>query len=271
MNNKIGVGVVTCNRESFFKQCIASLPEVDTLVVVNDGEAYFPDAYPSNVKEVIQHTKNKSVGVSKNELLRFLVQDKCDHIFLVEDDIFMKKPDVFEQYIKTAQDSGIWHLNFGCHGYHNKAPHTGQFLVKKAVQYENETVDFYQNILGACSYYLRSVIKNVGYMDEKYHNAMEHVDHTYKIIQAGAHPPFWWFADIHNSWEYIGDIEEDHKGSEIRKDQQEFMQRLGNACAWFQHKHGFQPMQVPATSETDFVESLKTMHTNYANKVYPNE
>jgi hypothetical protein len=35
--------------------------------VVNDGDPYDSSLYPSSVKEVIQHTKNKSVGVSKNE------------------------------------------------------------------------------------------------------------------------------------------------------------------------------------------------------------
>ena len=89
MKNKIGVGVVTYKRPDYFKTCINSIPNVDTLVVVNDGDPYDASLYPSNVKEVIQHTKNKSVGVSKNELMKYLIDDGCEHIFLVEDDMDM--------------------------------------------------------------------------------------------------------------------------------------------------------------------------------------
>jgi len=38
---KIGVGIVTCNRNDFLKGLLASLPreQIDELVVVNDGKA----------------------------------------------------------------------------------------------------------------------------------------------------------------------------------------------------------------------------------------
>ena len=44
LNNdeKIGVGITTCNRKDFFLQCINSLDfeKIDYIVVVNDGEPY---------------------------------------------------------------------------------------------------------------------------------------------------------------------------------------------------------------------------------------
>ena len=113
MNNKIGVGVVTYNRPSFFKKCIDSIPNVDTLVVVNDGNPYSSSDYSNKIKEIIQHSKNKSVGVSKNELMRYLIQDGCVHIFIMEDDISITDPNVFTNYIKGAEASGIWHLMYG--------------------------------------------------------------------------------------------------------------------------------------------------------------
>ena len=122
MNNKIGVGVVTYKRPKFFKKCIDSIPNVDTIAVVNDGYTYDLSLYPSDIKELIHHTKNKGVGISKNELLRYLIQDGCQHIFLVEDDMLITNPKVFEEYIKLAAATGIWHLNFGYHGPANKYP-----------------------------------------------------------------------------------------------------------------------------------------------------
>ena len=64
MKNKIGIAVITCDRQDFFEQCINSIPEADTVIVINDGAPYPSSSYPSKVKEVIQHDKNKCVGIS---------------------------------------------------------------------------------------------------------------------------------------------------------------------------------------------------------------
>ena len=45
----------------------------------------------------------------------------CDHIFLVEDDMIIKDPNVFKAYVTAAQESGIWHLNYGLQGGLNRA------------------------------------------------------------------------------------------------------------------------------------------------------
>jgi len=268
MSNKIGVAIITCDREEFFKQCVNSIPEVDSLIVINDGFQYNNDCYPKRVKEVFQHTRNKSVGISKNEALRFLVQDGCDHIFLCEDDIIIKNPDICRKYIHTAEISGIWHLNYGGHGIYNRNQQTGEAVVKNIVKYTDDvSVDFYHNILGAWSYYLRGIIKSIGYMDEHYVNAFEHVDHTYQIIQKGLHPPFWWFADAHESWKDIEDIKKYHEGSVIRKNQAEWQKNFNNACSWFQHKHGFIPMQMPETPQERVGAILETIQQSYARNV----
>lgn len=267
MKNKIGIGVITCDRQDFFEKCINSIPDVDTIVVINDGSAYPSSAYPSKVKEVIQHNKNKCVGISKNEAMRYLVQDDCDHIFLCEDDIIIKNPNICEKYIHTSEASGIWHLNFGGHGNHNKNPQTGLLQVRNTIDYDGTKVDFYYNLLGAWSYYLKSVIKHVGYMDERYVNAMEHVDHTYKVIQAGLHSPFWWFADAHESYNDIEDIVADHGGSKIRKNQEEWMKNFREACAWFNHKHGYFPTTVPNKGPEETIKVLEDIRNKYARKV----
>ena len=53
------------------------------------------------------------------------------------------------------------------------------------------------------SFFTREVLEKVGYIDEQFYNAWEHVDHTYRIALAGYHPPFWWFADIADSEKYL--------------------------------------------------------------------
>ena len=263
MNDKIGVGVVTCKRPEFFKNCINSIVGVDSLFVVNDGPAYDTSIYPNTIKEVFQHESNKCVGVSKNELMRRLIQDGCDHIFLIEDDMLIKDPKIFEEYIKLASATGIWHLNFGYHGPANKNP-DGTKRPRLVVEYKDGIkLALNPNCVGSVSYYLRGVIKNIGYIDEKFVNCWDHVEHTYRIIKAGLHPPFWWFADLANSDDYIVEQASSEVNTTITRTP-EWMKNFHEGAAWYAHKHGWIPTKTPDTPQEQVVDILKGLHKNYA-------
>ena len=66
--SKIGLGIITCNREDFYKQCYDSVPfeDVDVVVTVNDGDK-LKGSYP--LSNIITHSTNKGVGISKNEAI----------------------------------------------------------------------------------------------------------------------------------------------------------------------------------------------------------
>lgn len=281
MNNKIGVGVVTYKRPDYFKTCINSIPSVDTLVVVNDGDPYEASIYPSSVKEVIQHTKNKSVGVSKNELMRYLVQDGCEHIFLIEDDMEVLKSTVFEEYVKLAKASGIWHLNYGPGSPFNRVQDpeilkmdlAGRHLLDKhsepkprlIVEYGNGSkLALYQHSVGMFTYFHRGVIKNLGYHDEHFYNAWEHVELTYRISKAGLHTPFWWFADLWDSTQYLREIEGAIENSVIAKDTEQWKKNVGEGAAWYKHIHGHYPAQIADTTPEQVRNILNTIKTNYS-------
>lgn len=264
--HKIGIGVLTYKREEFFRKCIESIPEVDSIVVVNDGTPYPQDAYPPKVKEVIQHTKNKCIGVSKNEALRYLIQDGCSSLFLVEDDMLIKRPDVCHAYIKAAEVSGIWHLNFGYHGPANKTQE-GKKNPRQIVDYGNGVeIALNPNCVGSFSYYHKGIIKNLGYIDERYKNCWDHVDHTARIIEAGLHPPFWWFADIANSDEYIGEQACSTANTTITRTP-EWTQAFQEGAAWFKHKHGNIPTQMPDTPPEKVIQILENIKKTYARKI----
>lgn len=281
--HKIGVAVITYNRINYFKTCINSIPSVDNLVVINDGDPYPDDTYPKHVTEVIQHTKNKSVGVSKNEALRYLIQNKCDSLFTIEDDMEVLRPDVFEAYIKAASASGIWHLNYGPGSPFNreqdpeilKLDLAGRHLLNKhspikprlIVEYKNGSkIALYQHSVGMFTYFHRGVIKNIGYHDEHYHNAFEHVCLTYEIIKKGLHPPFWWFADLYDSTQYVREIEGAIENSTIAKDKTQWEKNVREAAMWFRHKHGVFPAQIPDSNMEEVTKTLKNIQKNYALK-----
>jgi GT2 family glycosyltransferase len=248
----IGVGVITCNRQSLFEVCINSIPKVDYLVVVNDGKSYENEIYTSKPDLIIEHKKNKGIASSKNQIIKVLIEKQCEHIFLVEDDIAIIRANVFNHYIKAAEKSGIYHLNFAFHGDGN-CDMAGRPISRKII-YSNgiEILTLNKNLLGAFSYYHNSIIEKFGLMDERYRNGLEHVDHTYQIIKSGFHPPFWWFADAPKSYEFIQDQDVDHSKSIIRKNRVRWKFRMLYNIRRFKKKNGVSPFEILDSSE-DFV------------------
>lgn len=272
-SEKIGVGIITCGRPDMYKKLAESLRQCDDYINVlyvfedtkNDrifgDEGYVSGSFKDRKKQTRTETlpTNIGVGAAKNRALSFLLDVGCEHIFLIEDDMFIKKPDVFRAYIEASKKSGIQHFNFSQHGFANKVrDNMGNITPnpKITVEYDDVGVSFYQHCVGSFSYYSRKCLDDVGLMDERYYNACEHVDHTYEIIKKGYHPPFWWFADIKNSWEYIGDDGWSIESSSICSSPS-FVKNVENADKVFFEKHGHFPTQTASVEIDEFGKSLK--------------
>jgi len=70
--NKIGIGIITCNRPDYFKECLKSIDYslIDTLVVVNDGNDLDSDTKEYIKSKNIHYILNeKNLGVSKTKFL----------------------------------------------------------------------------------------------------------------------------------------------------------------------------------------------------------
>lgn len=251
MSNIIGVGIITCNRLTLFEKCLASIPDADKIVVINDGKEYPNSVYSSKLGEIFQHKENMGVGRSKNDALKYLMRQKCRYIFLCEDDIFIKNKNVFDAYINLSEKSGIQHLNYAYHGPANKDT-AGNPNPRKII----EEISLNNHLTGAFSFYTDEIINKVGLIDERFRNAYEHVDHTYQIIRAGYHPPFWWFADLANSYEYIMDQYDNNRKSVIRKNLLFWKINMRLNAYRFKIKNGFTPNDIPDCSENEVLESL---------------
>lgn len=261
---KIGVGVISGFRPELYWKCMTSLPFdiIDCMVVVNDKPSEYLSTWNSQVN-MIKNKENLGVGISKNKALEKMMDEGCDHFFIIEEDIFIKDPSVFEKYIKASKASGIQHFNFSQHGMMNKS--FDQFRTPNprwTVNYGEESVALYPHCVGAFSYYSRNCLETVGLLDEDYFNACEHVDHTYEVIKAGMHPPFWWFADIANSWDYLGDEEWSIEKSTISSNpkHKEMMQAADKI---FIRKHGHLPGHTPDIHERRVGEILKQIKMKY--------
>ena len=263
MHHKIGIGIITCNREDLFQRAYSGLPDVDRIVVVNDGRPYDADVYRSKKAEVVQHNRNQGVGISKNDALRFLLDAGCDHIFLSEDDVQILDSRVIDEYIRTARVSGIAHFNFAYHGPLNKTP-AGVPNPKKIVEYTHGArVALHRHLPGAFSYYSARVLNQVGLMDKLFKNAFDHLDHTYRIIRAGFHPSFGWFADIADSFRYIKDLDEDLSRSVIRRDWLSFRIRYWTYSTYFMMKHGRMAARIPIVAEEHVTQELQLLKQRF--------
>ena len=256
---KVGIGVITRNRSALFRECINGVPEADVIVVVNDGDAYPATFYPTRVSKVVQHRKNVGVGRSKNDALRILLRHGCSHIFLCEDDIRIHDPDLCRRYIRASEKTGICHFNFGYHGPRNKlsdgTPHP-----RKVVDYGNGVrIGLNYHLVGAFSYFRSDILRTIGLFDPLYRNMLEHIDHTYRIIREGFHPPFWWFADLADSWRSIDDLDPDLSMTTIKNSRWTTFASFRMSNFYFCLKHGSYVQNLPDVGEEQVKRSLKNI------------
>jgi len=240
MKDKIGVALITYERPNYAKESFKSIVRsdyggADVFVIVDDGSItkekkdWLLEVEGSG-HNVITKTENKGVAHSKNLAIKYLIDNGCEHIFLMEDDILMKSLHVCDRYIKTAKYYDVQHLNFALHGEMN--------IGYKRVYSEGKVpIVVYPNCVGAFSYYTKEVIDKIGLMDEKFVNAWEHVEHTYRIAEAGYTTPFWYFADIPNSERYLEEITNSIDNSVIRP-RDDWQDNIKQGQEYWMQKHG---------------------------------
>jgi len=272
----IGVGMVTYKAEDRIKQSAATIPGwVKHFVIVNDGTPYDPSAYPEHA-HIIQHKENKSVGQAKNSAIDYLMEQGCDHIFIIEDDILIQNEAVFDRYIKTSLNTGIKHLNYalqgpankkGAEGFENlaeraKQDHLTEPNPRQIIKYpDGYEIAMYPNSVGAFSYYQREVLEKIGGFDKAYKNAWEHVDHTMEAFKQGFTTPYWWFADINESWKYIKDIEGCIENSTIAHTDT-WNEYYKSGFLHFKRKYGFGPTEVPDSKPEQLQNVLNFLFQN---------
>lgn len=273
MSGKIGVAFITCNREEFLQQSISSfgkdLDEIDcSVIIVNDGDTKLKQKDFLPHYKIINNKKNLGVGKSKNIAFKELQEN--DYIFIIEDDI-IKKPsttkNVFKEYINYCNFTGIQHFMFGYHGPANKGNISkGSPLPRAEIFYkDNIRILLNKHCVGAFCFYTKHCLDEVGYMDEEYNNAFEHVDHSYMIAKAGMIPGYWWWPDIDKSYELLDEIMCSEVSSTIRP-RPEWRENIYKGAEHFYKKHGYRPAwdnYVPDQSESKIKQNLLNIYNKY--------
>ena len=275
--SKIGVGIITCNRPEYLRNLLNTLPydRIDTLVIVNDGKPI--DTFDLHKGVMIDNPINLGVGKSKNKAMKHLYDAGCDYIFIIEDDMLIKDATVFDKYIEAYKASGIHHFNYGPGSPFNRKQTIQNFDLhnrhlldqhsepnpKLIIEYNKGVkVALYEHTVAMFSFFTREVLEKVGYIDEDFYNAWEHVDHTYRIIKAGYHPPFWWFADIANSADYLTEAPGAIDNSSIANKTEQWEKNVYGGREIYLKKHGHYPNQPPFVSRADVILTIKKLKSN---------
>lgn len=255
---KIGVAVITCNREDMYRVCIDSIDEgwCDELVTVNDGAHV-----TCNKGEYIETSGSEGVGKAKNTALQYLLKMGCDYIVLVEDD--MKFTDnIFKAYVDAYKKTGIHHFMFAYHGPANKAGISYGKPVPRLVfdygPFDDCRIALNQHCVGAVTFFTRESLEKVGLYDENFTNAFEHVDHSYQLAKNGFSTPYWWWADLANSLDYVQEQKCSEESSAIRP-RSDWQSNIQTAAQYFISKNNVSPVRVPDTPQQQVVEIIKKL------------
>lgn len=268
--DETAVIIITCNREGFFKNLVSSIDRssVGKIYVVNAGDKY--SEYPDDV-EIITPKRNPTVvGIAKNLGLRRAKQDGFKYLFLVEDDVVIKDNKVWEEYILTAADSGLWtaQLSYGAHGGIGGGNVNTDGTPKKrlTLKYTNKEVDLYLYSFQAFTLIHADHLTDNVFFREIYSNAAEHLDqHQTIFLKEHKGLPIMWHPDICNSFLYISDQDSDHASSVIRKSA-DFIKNFNDAWGIFKEKFGYYPQESPVFSAENVHAMLEDIEGNYAQK-----
>lgn len=233
---KVGLGITTYNRPDYLDKCLEGVKShlqdvIDSCYLYNDGsikgKTEYKQIYKTLPKKIkYKHSiKNMGVGHAKNYLLKRMMDDGCDYMFLLEDDIVPQSPKAITEYIRLSDESGIEHFLFAHHGTEN----IGKLCLSE------KGVELYTACIGAYCMYTRQVIEKVGYFDENFKNAFEHVEHTFRISRAGFTTPFPTYPDVENSQDYLKEISGSIGNSSIRV-RSDWLINIIQALSYWQEK-----------------------------------
>lgn len=273
MKTNIGICISTCDRPDYLYRLLDSLEGCEhEICICNDGENDISSQY-----HVLKTDSPRSgVAINKNNGIKHLLSRDVDYIFVLEDDCYISDLSIFDLYVNASQATGIHHFNYGPGSPWNRkqdnpeiigdltrrmeASQTGEPCPKLIVEYGDVSISLYEHVVGMLSFFTRECLETVGLYDENYYNAWEHVDHTLQIINSNLHPPFWHFADITGSENYIHEQKDEKANTSLAKNEDTFNQQVMDGIKFFKEKNGCIPPEIRPSTTKQVKNCLREMY-----------
>jgi hypothetical protein len=264
MKNR-GLVITTYNRPTGLFTLLQSIDfnEFDKIVIMHDGGG---EPYPHEIINYIQthsdvisyhpHEFNFCVGRMKwrgiDEILR---SEHIKNIFVVEDDVYIKKNAVWDYVEDFCQTIGIPHVNWNNAVSTKVRYHIELGQLKHDVLGDDRTMaaTISKDCEGTFQYFTRDIAEKYK-IDTVYANAMEHVDLEYRLAQDGVIPPFWNFLSpryLEEFLEYNGEVS-------VIKQRKDYNDDLIRAMKRFKDKHGIECRNIPDTPKQEVLDFISS-------------
>lgn len=267
IGTKKALGIITCEREKFYEEIIDTTPfqDIDRVYVFDSSPKELKYVKSTDKVTLVETDDRATVGVAKNRLLERMVEDGYEHLFLQEGDVALTDGNVFDAYIDTAKEFGIWGtLNYAWHGdgnFQNGVP-----VVKNFIQGNTDDVGltFTQNGTAAFSYIHHNIVRKMGHHDEFYNNCWEHLDFYQKqsVNKLGSY--WWWFPDIKDSSRFIRDLDDGSHGGSVIRRTEKWIADMNKGAEHFKKKYGVKPTQMPHATDQQVLDRIDFLVENYS-------
>jgi hypothetical protein len=255
MEMKIGVGITTFNKQDYYDILYDSLPlnEIDCLITTNMGSQYSKkyNGYWNQWKD----NYDSGPAEGRNQNIKYLLDNDCDYIFLIEDDMIIKNKNVFKEYINKSIETGIKYFIYcssssGSGSIGNRTP-------KFNIKYPGDcNISFYPNMNNDFVCHHKSNFEERLY-DTTYRYIFD-IEFTYYHMMIKKNTsPFWSFPDIHNSDLYINN----QPGSESRINEQR-EKKLFKEFTKLKNQIGFWVTDIPRSEIFETKKRLKSLYEN---------
>ena len=190
---RIGVAISTMNRRDLLERALEHwekfIPDGSVLVIVDDASTDPSIKIPASDRyETVLTVNSRRMGIAatKNKCIAELMDAGCDHLFLVDDDVWPVTADWWKPYVESSEP----HLSFQW-----PRAGAGHRWVIKHTDDQHFSIGFPRGVM---LYAERRVIDRVGGMDTAYGaHGGEHVEWSQRIHNAKL--TRWPFADVRHS------------------------------------------------------------------------
>lgn len=255
MKNEIGIGIIDLHSDECLNSCVSSIPaefKDNTWIVSNKL---------TNKNNSKNYTKQVSMATLRNYLISQMRIKGLKYYFIINSNVQILNPEVFEKTIELAKTFGTWFI-------------TGPSL--KNIPIEEDTLNLTLNVspeLNTNFLFLYSgIIKNFGYFDERFYNTkdLDVLDYINKLRDKEVYPPKHYNPTIDASFileknENIEKInfldipktKEDYKPAKEKS--------LELSIAYFYHKYKYIPTQNDPTgsSQEELLKSIEKIQKTY--------
>jgi len=260
MKNEIGIGIIDLYSEECLKSCISTIPEEckENLWIVSNKI--------KPLENVKNYTKQVPMATLRNYLISQMRIKQLKYYFLLNSNVEIKNPLVFENTIKAAKIFGTWFMTGA--GSHNVTLEEDTLNVSL-----NVSPQFNSNFIFLYS----GIVKNFGFFDERFYNTLDLdvIDYINKLRDKKTYPPRHYNPTI-NAEEVFEKKENIQKINfkDLPKSKDDYKpdsdKSLELSVAYFYHKYKYLPAQNDPTGVTqnellEFMEQLQKTYGDSKN------